>query len=149
MLQVRHFFTISETFSITDISIKYMHTRCGTRENCETVVRIITRHATSSKGDGGESVGNVCRIFGISQLANWISSLRWALLRREQSAKTVSERRGSRLGKRGSFSRALNQRESRWSTRRMSDVAPCAIKRAGVPRNRALTNLTNSHYGGI
>ena len=28
-------------------------------------------------------------------------------------------------------------------------VAPFAIKRTGVPRNRALTNLTNSHHGGI
>lgn len=73
----------------------------------------------------------------------------------KQSAKTVNEneRRGSRLGKRILFASVEPAGEpvvyprnvGRW--RRV--VAPFAIKRAGVPRNRALTNLTNSHHGGV
>lgn len=66
----------------------------------EAVVRVVTRYAYVVSG---VSIGvSVRRVFGISQPAKWISSRRWALLRGEQSAKTVSgtERHGSRLGMR-------------------------------------------------
>lgn len=67
-----------------------------------------------------------------------------------QNIKTINE--DTRLGMRkGSFS---NQRETRQQRTRGTPSTttgrwPLAVKRAGVPRNGALTNLTNSHLDSI
>lgn len=149
MLRVRHFFTISETFSITDISIKHMHTRCGTRKNCEAVVQ-----DNNAIRKGGERLSDL-RDFPVREM-DFVSAMGVATGNKAQKLLAGTRDTGFHLGmrKRILFAASVEpagepamypKNVGRW--RRV--VAPFAIKRAGVPRNRALTNLTNSHHGGI
>lgn len=96
-------------------------------------------------------MSSVCRIVGISRIARWISCLNvWnAKGVASRNVKTING--DTRLGMRkGSFSRASVESAGD-RTRGTSSAGrwPFAVKRAGVPRNGALTNLTNSHLDSI